>query len=104
MLQTTALVHEAYLGLIDGTRISWRNRAHFYAFAAGMIRNILIDAFRRGAGQKRGGNISIISLDEGVAVSRNENVDLLSGPDKSKVEGARDYAIMLEAIPKLIDK
>jgi RNA polymerase sigma factor (TIGR02999 family) len=54
-LQGTALVHEAYLRLIDGTQVDWQDRAHFFAVAAQVMRRILIDAARARASQKRGG-------------------------------------------------
>ncbi len=78
LLQPTALVHEACIRLVDENRVKWQNRAHFYAFAASMIRNILIDAIRKSAASKRGGDASIVSLDEGTAVSDAQSVDLLA--------------------------
>lgn len=54
-LQPTALVHEAYIRLIDQTRVQWKNRAHFYAVAANTIRRILVDDYRRRGADKRGG-------------------------------------------------
>jgi RNA polymerase sigma factor (TIGR02999 family) len=63
-LQTTALVHEAYLRLIDVTNVDWQHRAHFFAVSATMMRRILLDrARRRGAG-KRGGKVSRVNLDD----------------------------------------
>jgi RNA polymerase sigma factor (TIGR02999 family) len=63
-LQTTALVHEAYLRLIDVTNVDWQHRAHFFAVSATMMRRILLDrARRRGAG-KRGGKLQRVNLDE----------------------------------------
>lgn len=54
-LRTTALVHEAYLKLVDGKRVQARDRAHFMALAARVMRQVLIDHFRRNQAQKRGG-------------------------------------------------
>lgn len=63
-LQTTALVHEAYLKLIDVTNVDWQHRAHFFAVSATMMRRILLDrARKRGAG-KRGGQQPRVNLDE----------------------------------------
>jgi RNA polymerase sigma factor (TIGR02999 family) len=63
-LQTTALVHEAYLRLIDVTNVDWQHRAHFFAVSATMMRRILLDrARKRGAG-KRGGKLPRVNLDE----------------------------------------
>jgi RNA polymerase sigma-70 factor, ECF subfamily len=58
-LQPTALVHEAYLKLIDQTRLSWQNRSHFFAIAANIMRRILIDDARRRKADKRGGGVHI---------------------------------------------
>ncbi len=63
-LQTTALVHEAYLRLIDQRRVEWRNSTHFYALAASMMRRILIDHARSHKYAKRGGGARTLSLDE----------------------------------------
>ena len=54
-LQTTALVHEAYIRLIDSRRVQWQNRTHFFAVAAQLMRRVLVDIARRRARQKRGG-------------------------------------------------
>lgn len=78
LLQPTALVHEAYIELIDEKPVKWQNRAHFYAFASSMIRNILVDAIRKRAADKHGGNASFVSLNEEDAVSDAQNVDLLA--------------------------
>lgn len=61
-LQTTALVHEAYLRLIDQTKVEWQNRAHFFAIAAQMMRRILVDYARARAFEKRGGDAVCVSL------------------------------------------
>jgi RNA polymerase sigma factor (TIGR02999 family) len=55
-LQTTALVHEAYLRLVDGTRVSYQNRVHFYALCARLMRRILVDRARARRSSKRGGD------------------------------------------------
>lgn len=62
-LQATALVHEAYLRLIDGD-VSWQNRAHFYGIAAKLMRRILVDHARTRNAEKRGGLVEKIALDE----------------------------------------
>ena len=67
-LQATALVHEAYLKLVDTNRMTWRDRAHFMAVAAQAIRRILVDYARRGAAQKRGGRAPIVELGEAAEV------------------------------------
>jgi RNA polymerase sigma factor (TIGR02999 family) len=63
-LQPTALVHEAYVRLVDQTRVNWQNRAHFYGIAASMMRRILIDHARAHATEKRGGAAIHLSLDD----------------------------------------
>lgn len=64
-LQTTALVHEAYLKIIDQTRANWQNRAQFYGVSASIMRRILIDHARKRLRGKRGGGAFKLSLDDG---------------------------------------
>ena len=64
-LQPTALVHEAYLKLVDQRRTRWQNRAHFFAVAAQLIRRILVDHARSHAAAKRGGGVSTLALETG---------------------------------------
>jgi RNA polymerase sigma factor (TIGR02999 family) len=68
-LQTTALVHEAYLKLIDQRDARWQNRAHFFAIAAQAMRRILVDSARRHTAMKRGGPAENLALDEAANVS-----------------------------------
>ena len=63
-LQTTALVNEAYLRLVDVKNVTWQDRAHFYAVSAQMMRRILVDAARARLREKRGGGVQRLSLDE----------------------------------------
>jgi RNA polymerase sigma-70 factor, ECF subfamily len=63
-LQPTALVHEAYLRLVDQRSVKWQNRAHFYGLAASMMRRVLIDHARAHATEKRGGAALHLSLDD----------------------------------------
>jgi RNA polymerase sigma factor (TIGR02999 family) len=62
LLQSTALVHEAFLKLVDQTRVDWQNRAHYYGVAAQMMRRILVDQARYDKRQKRGGAAIAVSL------------------------------------------
>ena len=78
LLQTTALVHEAYLRLIDVNRVDWQSRNHFLAVSAQMMRRILVDAARRRGADKRGGDASHIALDEGLVPARERGADLLA--------------------------
>ena len=63
-LQPTALVHEAYVRLVDQTRVNWQNRAHFYGIAASMMRRVLIDHARAHVTDKRGGATIRLSIDD----------------------------------------
>ena len=62
-LQTTALIHEAWLRLADQTRVDWRDRTHFYGVAAQMMRRVLVDHARARLAEKRGGGAAVVSLD-----------------------------------------
>ena len=61
-LQTTALVHEAYMRLIGSSQVGWKNRAHFFAVSAQLMRRVLVDAVRARQAQKRGGGALLVSL------------------------------------------
>src|ERR1041385_2234032 len=63
-IQTTALVHEAYLKLIDVDNVDWQHRAHFFAISAQIMRHILLDRARRRVAAKRGGPAERVNLDE----------------------------------------
>ncbi|PYS72376.1 MAG: RNA polymerase subunit sigma-70 [Acidobacteria bacterium] len=76
-LQTTALVHEAYLKLIDQRDTHWQNRAHFFAIAAQAMRRILVDNARRHQALKRGGPAENLELDEAANVSLDPDPILL---------------------------
>ena len=77
-LQTTALVHEAYLRLIDQSRVDWKGRAHFFAVAAEMIRRVLIDHARQRRAAKRGGLAHRVTLTDAIGACEQEQVDLLA--------------------------
>lgn len=76
-LQPTALVHEAYLRLVDQTRVNWQNRAHFFGVAAQMMRRILVDHARAQLANKRGGEFEKISWDETVVGELEANAGLI---------------------------
>lgn len=77
-LQATALVHEAYLRLIDQHSVTWKNRAHFFGIASQMMRRILVNyAVRRGA-RKRGGLRQRVSLDDAVGLSGERELDVVA--------------------------
>ena len=77
-LQTTALVHEAYLRLVGLDRIMLQNRAHFFAMAARLMREILVDHARRKNAVKRGGGIAVLGLDQVEAGTEPATVDVLA--------------------------
>jgi RNA polymerase sigma factor (TIGR02999 family) len=77
-LQTTALVHEAYLKLIDQRDARWQNRTHFFAIAAQAMRRILIDSARKHVAAKRGRGGQKLSLDEVAILSLEPDVNLLA--------------------------
>jgi len=77
-LQTTALIHEAYIRLIDARRVRLENRAHFFSVAARLMRQILVDFARARGYQKRGGGAQQISLDETMVVGPQLDEDLVA--------------------------
>jgi RNA polymerase sigma factor (TIGR02999 family) len=78
-LQATALIHEAYLKLIEQREVKWQNRAHFFAIASTAMRRILVDHARERKREKRGGIAENLPLDEALQISANEkSVDLIA--------------------------
>ena len=77
-LQTTALVNEAYLRLIDASQVEWQNRAHFFAISARLMRQILVDFARERDSQKRGGGTLRVEFNEAMSVSQDRDEDLLA--------------------------
>jgi RNA polymerase sigma-70 factor, ECF subfamily len=77
-LQTTALVNEAYLRLVDQENVRWQNRAHFFGIAAQLMRRILVDHARAKHRAKRGGSDLRVTLDEATAVARDREIDLVA--------------------------
>src|ERR1035438_561093 len=84
-IQTTALVHEAYLKLIDVENVDWQHRAHFYAVSARIMRRILLDRARRRTAGKRGGNAVPINLDEIPDVSSARARELIALDDALQI-------------------
>lgn len=80
-LQSTALVHEAYLRLVDQNRTDWQSRAHFFGVAATIIRNILVDHARSRAALKRGGPMPPLALDEALAIPAKRHIELVALDD-----------------------
>ena len=80
-LQPTALVHEAYLRLVKSDSANWQSRVHFFAVAATMMRQILVDHARRHTAAKRGGGALTLVLDEAVALPKKPALDLIALDD-----------------------
>ena len=91
-LQTTALVHEVYLRLVDVTKVEWHARAQFFAMAAQMMRRILVDAARARGSQKRGGEAPKVNLDETAVLS--------PAPDRSILELDEALTAFSEVAPR----
>src|SRR5262249_19506024 len=89
-LDGTALVHEAYLRLIDQKQVEWRSRNQFYALAAELIRRILVDHARARVAAKRGGGGVKLSLDEALAPAQEREQDLVSLDDALNALGQAD--------------
>jgi len=80
-LQTTALVNEAYLRLVDMRQVSWRDRAHFFALASRVIRHVLVDAARSRRSLKRGADAAPEAFDENLPVSESPPADIIALDD-----------------------
>lgn len=80
-LQTTALVNEAYLRLIEQKEVKWQNRAHFFAISAQLMRRILVSMARARHANKRGGEARQVSLDEAMVVSEERAAELVALDD-----------------------
>ena len=90
-LDTTALVHEAYLALVDQATATWNDRAHFFAVAARVIRHVLIDhARRRGALKRGGGDVRVPLRDDLLSVEGTPDVDLVDLDKALAKLGRRD--------------
>jgi RNA polymerase sigma-70 factor, ECF subfamily len=89
-LQTTALVHEAYLRLIDVTNVDWQDRAHFFAVSATMMRRILVDAARARTSAKRGSHAPRVNLDEIPQISFERAHELIA------IDDALDVLVKLD--------
>jgi RNA polymerase sigma factor (TIGR02999 family) len=85
-LQTTALVHGAYVRLVDSKQATWKDRAHFFVVCARLMRRILVDAARSRRALKRGGDPRIIELDEAMPATTSPAVDLINLDDARVIE------------------
>jgi RNA polymerase sigma factor (TIGR02999 family) len=97
-LQSAALVHEAYLRLVGISTPQWESRTHFFAIAAQLMRQILVDYARRHRAAKRGGNVCKVSLEDAL-VARQTNVDVLALDDAlqalAKIDGRQSRIVEL---------
>ena len=89
-LQTSALVNEAFIRLIDQQQVQWQNRAHFFGIAAQLMRRILLDHARGQARGKRGGGVHRVSFDEGAIVSEQRAAELIALDDALNALAAFD--------------
>lgn len=89
-LQTTALVHEAYLRLVDLQEVNWQDRSHFFAICARLMRRILIDLARSKRYQKRGAGTTCICLEEGRAMNPQPPADIVALDEALKALAALD--------------
>lgn len=80
-LQSTALVHEAYVRLVKHSSVHWENRVHFFAVAAQLMRRILVDHARKRLAAKRGGNRLTLTLDDAIALPKKRELDLVALDD-----------------------
>jgi RNA polymerase sigma-70 factor (ECF subfamily) len=89
-LQTTALINEAYVRLVDQKNVNWANRSHFFAISAQIMRRILIDHARRHAYAKRGGGAQQVSLEEVAAITPDQGSELMRLDEALKSLAERD--------------
>jgi len=113
--QSAALVHEAYLRLVGMSGPQWESRTHFFAIAAQLMRQILVDYARRHGAAKRGGSVSKLSLEDATMMSRRKDVDVLAldealnhlakmDPRQSRVVELRFFAgLSLEQVSEVLE-
>ena len=89
-LQTTALVNEAYLRLIDADGVEWKDRAHFFAVSANVMRRVLVEIARSRGSRKRGGDACQVELEEAVIPPKSRDTDLVALDDALNALAAID--------------
>jgi RNA polymerase sigma factor (TIGR02999 family) len=89
-LQTTALVNEAYLRLIDASQVEWKDRVHFFSISANLMRRILVEFARSRGSHKRGGDVRKVELDEAFIASPRPDADLIAVDDALNALAAID--------------
>ena len=93
VLQTTALIHEAYIRLIDVNRVRWQNRAHFFAVSAKLMRQVLVDAVRTSGARKRGGDVPHVAFDEALVPAPERGTDVgrpRRGPRRARADRSKE--------------
>ena len=104
-LQTTAVVHEAYLKLAGGAEQDWQNRAHFFGVAAKAMRQVLVDHARTRRAAKRGGEVRIVSLEEGMALPARTAAEIMALDDAltalSKLDARKGQVVELRCFAGL---
>lgn len=107
-LQTTALLNEAYVRLVEQTDVDWENRAHFFGVAAQIMRHILVDYARQHMSAKRGGEVQKFSLQEELVISRERAAELIALDDAmhalSKIYPRRSRVVELRYFGGLNNK
>ncbi|HEY9282435.1 MAG TPA: sigma-70 family RNA polymerase sigma factor [Pyrinomonadaceae bacterium] len=107
-LQTTALVNEAYLRLVDSKNVRWQNRAHFFAVSAQLMRRILVDFARSRGYQKRGGGAPHVELDEAAVVSDDRGAEMVALDEALKalaeLDGRQSQVVELRYFGGLTDR
>ena len=98
-LQTTALIHEAFIRLVEAKGINWQNRAHFFGISARVMRRVLVDFARERSYQKRGGGSRRVPLDEALLVADEPDQDLVALDDAlnalAEIDARKSRAIEL---------
>lgn len=98
ILQTTALVNEVWVRLINWPEVSWQNRAHFIGLAARLMRRVLVDDARRRLAQKYGGGATRVSLSDAAGIAQDRSVDLIALDD-----ALNDLATFDERLSKIVE-
>jgi RNA polymerase sigma factor (TIGR02999 family) len=89
-LQTTALLHDAYLQLVDQRQVEWQNRAHFFGIAAHLMRRILVEHARKATALKRGGDAVRVPLDDDISNAPDHDITVVALDDALTALGALD--------------
>ena len=100
-LQRTALVHEAFLRMVDQTQVDWQSRSQFFGIASQMMRRVLVDHARKRTAAKRGGGALQVDIDAVLAVDDGEFTPVAEGGPASQQESGVDFAAIHDALERL---